>query len=228
MNYQLEICCTSLADALAAQNGGADRIELCTSLDVGGLTPDNTLLQEVAASISIPVFVLIRSRAGNFEYSEEELQQMLEQINQAREAGAHGIVCGALQADGQLHVDHTRQMVETAGSLPFTFHRAFDVCTNQEEAIDQLAALGARRILTSGGKPSAVEGAESLQQFMDCANGRLTIMAGGGVRPENLQVLLDKTLLTSFHSAARAHVSLPASIASVSAMKTILETYFKP
>lgn len=228
MNYQLEICCTSLADALAAQNGGADRIELCTSLNVGGLTPDKALLQEVCANLSIPVYVLIRSRAGNFEYSKEELQLMLEQIIQAREAGAHGIVCGALQSDGRLHVEHTRQMIETAGPLPFTFHRAFDVCSGREDAIGQLAVMGVQRILTSGGKPTAVAGVEQLQQFQDWAQGRLTIMAGGGVRPENLQVLLDKTPLIAFHSAARADVSSPASIASIRAMKTILEEYVRP
>ena len=199
----LEICCTSVAAALAAQAGGAHRIELCMGLELDGLTPSPGLLSRVKTLLNIPVFVLIRPRGGDFCYSEDEIQTMLSDIKQTRELGADGIVSGALQADGRLHLAHTRLLMEAAGPLPFTFHKAFDVCSNPFEALEALAEMGVSRILTSGCQPNAISGIEMLCRLKQQAGARLSIMCGGGVRAINIEQLAKETGLSEFHSSAR-------------------------
>lgn len=206
MPYTLEICCDSVASAIAAARGGANRIELCENLAQGGVTPSAAKIRIAKAQLGIPVFVLIRPRKADFLYTELEFEIMLEDIRQAKAMGADGIVSGALNADGTIDVARTRLMVETAAPLPFTFHRAFDMCRDALKAIDALAGLGVRRILTSGQQPTALAGKAGLESFVRYAGPRITIMACGELLPDNIGSLLDIGGLKEFHSAARMEV----------------------
>ena len=206
MPYTLEICCDSVASAIAAARGGANRIELCENLAQGGVTPSAAKIKLAKARLNIPVFVLIRPRKADFLYSELEFEIMLEDIRQAKALGADGIVSGALKADGAIDEARTRQMVETAHPLPFTFHRAFDMCEDAKRAIDLLAGLGVKRILTSGQQPNAGEGKANIRDFVKYAGSRIGIMACGELLPENIGNLLDIEGLTEYHSAARKEV----------------------
>ncbi|MCB0661748.1 MAG: copper homeostasis protein CutC [Saprospiraceae bacterium] len=202
-NYLLEICCDTLEDCLAAQQGGADRIELCALLPTGGLTPTFDLFKNVKKGINIPVFVLIRCREGNFVYSKEETDRMVHQIREFVSLGADGIVCGALTPDGQLDISATQQFIHAAAPLPFTFHRAFDAVKNPEQALQQLIELGTSRILTSGLQPTALQGLPLLKKLQHQAGEALTILVAGGVRPHNLPELVQQNNFREFHSAAR-------------------------
>ncbi|MEZ5059326.1 MAG: copper homeostasis protein CutC [Saprospiraceae bacterium] len=201
--YLLEICCDSYEDALAAQEGGAHRIELCAELPTGGLSPDLTLFKKVKAALDIPVFVLIRCRDGDFYYKKEEIDLMVSQIQEFVAAGADGIVCGALTANGDLDLSATTQFIEAAQGLPFTFHRAFDKVNHPEQALEQLISLGCNRILTSGQQKTALEGIPLLKKLQSQAADRLTILVAGSVRPTNLPTLLQHPEFKEFHSAAR-------------------------
>lgn len=206
MQYTLEICCDSVASAIAAARGGANRIELCENLAQGGVTPSAAKIRLAKEKLGIPVFVLIRPRKADFLYTELEFEVLLEDIRQARTMGADGIVSGALNADGTIDEARTRQMVEAAHPLPFTFHRAFDMCRDPLQAIDILAGLGVKRILTSGQQPTASAGKGNIERFVAYAGGRIGIMACGELLPDNIGELLDIGGLTEFHSAARTDI----------------------
>ena len=206
MKRTLEICCDSVASAIKAFEAGADRIELCENLAQGGVTPSAAKIRLAKAKIGIPVFVLIRPRKADFLYSDLEFEIMLEDIRQARAMGADGIVSGVLHPDGSIDEERTRQMVETAHPLPFTFHRAFDMCRDPLAAIDLLASLGVRRILTSGQQPTAMEGRDNLRRFAQYAADRITIMACGELLPDNIAAISAIEGLSEFHSAARMEV----------------------
>jgi copper homeostasis protein len=199
----LEICCDTFQDCLSAQKGGADRIELCADLPTGGISPSFDLFKKVKAAVDIPVFVLVRCREGDFIFKKEEIDLMCSQIRDFVQLGADGIVCGALTADGQLNLHATRQFIEAAAPLPFTFHRAFDAVKNPETALQQLIELGASRILTSGQQATAVEGLPLLKKLQQLAGDALTILVAGGVRPHNLPLLAQEITFREFHSAAR-------------------------
>jgi copper homeostasis protein len=201
--YLLEICCDSYEDALAAQAGGAHRIELCAELPTGGLTPDFALFQKIKAALDIPVFVLIRCHEGGFFYKKVEIDLMVRQIQEFVKAGADGIVCGALTANGDLDLSATTRFIEAAQGLPFTFHRAFDEVKHPEQALEQLISLGCNRILTSGQKKTALEGISLLKKLQSQAGERLTILVAGSVRPNNFPTLLQYPEFKEFHSAAR-------------------------
>lgn len=198
----LEICCDHLHSALAAQAGGADRIELCAALSTDGITPSAGLLTQIKEQLDIPVFVLIRARPGNFVYSKEEIAVMVADIEQAKTLGADGIVSGALTESGQIDVQATKALITAAGELPFTFHKAFDLVSDPFAALDQLLALGAARVLTSGQAASAVAGKPVLQQLADRAGEQLQILCAGGIRDYNIAELLDLDGVQEFHSAA--------------------------
>lgn len=198
----LEICCDHLHSALAAQAGGADRIELCAALSTDGITPSAGLLTQIKEQLDIPVFVLIRARPGNFVYSKEEIAVMVADIEQAKTLGADGIVSGALTESGQIDVPATKALITAAGELPFTFHKAFDLVSDPFAALDQLLALGAARVLTSGQAASAVAGKPVLQQLADRAGEQLQILCAGGIRDYNIAELLDLDGVQEFHSAA--------------------------
>ncbi|MEM8527441.1 MAG: copper homeostasis protein CutC [Bacteroidota bacterium] len=201
--YTLEIACDSVQSAINAQQGRADRIELCENLAQGGVTPSAAKIKLAKAKLNVPAFVLIRPRKGDFLYSNLEIETMLESIQIAKELGADGIVSGALRADGKLDLQQMKQLVEAASPLPFTCHRAFDMCSNPPVALERLIDLGVARILTSGQRSSAIEGKENIEKIVQLADGRIKIMAGAGIRPHNIAELFSIAGLQEFHSSAK-------------------------
>ncbi|MFM1877863.1 MAG: hypothetical protein RLZZ241_729 [Bacteroidota bacterium] len=180
----VEVCANSPASALKAQEAGADRIEFCNELAVGGVTPSYGQLEWIRENIKIPVHVLIRPRSGDFCYSDAELECMIRDIKTCAEMGFAGIVSGSLHADRTLNLTATAQFIEAAGSCHFTFHRAFDRCVDPVKALKDLAELGVKTVLTSGQAPNAVSGLPILTKLLSL-NTTCAIMPGGGVNPEN-------------------------------------------
>lgn len=206
----LEIAANSVASAVAAQEGGADRIELCTALDVGGLTPTQGMMSLAREKLSIPIHVLIRPRAGDFLYDDNECEEMLRDIGVARSLGCEGVVIGILDADG--HVDKPRcaRLMEAAKSMDITFHRAIDVCRDPLRALEDIIALGCDRILTSGGQPSAEAGAAAIANLVQQAAGRIAIMPGGGITPDNVAAIAAQTGAKACHASAK--MALPSGM----------------
>ena len=196
----LEISVEALKAAVAAERGGADRIELCSDLAVGGLTPQTALLRAVRQRIQIPIFAMIRPRAGDFVYSPAEFAQMKKSLAEARDAGASGLVFGILNPDHTVDIDRTRELVELARPLPVTFHRAFDECSDLSQALDNVERLGASRILTSGGAASALEGATNIAMLVAAAGERVTIVTAAGIHAGNILQLAKTTRTQEFHS----------------------------
>ena len=199
----LEVCCGNLESVDAAVAGGARRIELCSALDVDGLTPPVEWIREVRERYpSLIVHVLVRSRAGDFVYAPEEVETMAAQVEEALEAGADGIVIGCLTAGGDVDVPAMEQLVRTVGRASITFHRAFDACKRPFDALEQIIALGCDRILTSGQGPTVVEGSDMLRELRKRADGRIIILPGGGVTPQNAGRILAMTGCTEIHASA--------------------------
>lgn len=196
----LEICATSVLSAKNAQDSGAHRIELCSELAVGGITPSFGLIRQVLDAVFIPVFVLIRPRSGNFNYSEDEFQTMLQDIRCCKKMGCAGIVSGVLTADNQIDFARTRLLVEASGNLPFTFHRAFDCVRNPMEALEQLEETGIHRILTSGQEETTEKGLKLLIQLKNRAKNTI-ILPGGGINGENA-ILFKQNSFTEIHASA--------------------------
>jgi len=202
----LEICATNLQSALAAQRAGAHRIELCSALDAGGLTPSPGLIRAVCAQLTIPVNVLIRPREGNFCYTDAELAIMLDDIRFCRETGVNGVVIGALTPDFQLDLEKMTAMVEAAEGLDSTCHRAFDFVANPLETLDHLVALGISRVLSSGQAASAYEGRFLLKKLVQHAAGRIVIMPGAGITATNIFEIAQTTGAKEFHLSGRKKV----------------------
>ncbi|AWM31384.1 copper homeostasis protein CutC [Hymenobacter nivis] len=203
MSRTLEICAASLPSALAAQAGGAHRIELCQNLEQGGTTPSYGLIKAVRARLSIPVFVLIRPRAGGFVYSADELAIMQTDIETCRALGCAGVVLGALDAAGRVDMAACRALIAAAGPLCITFHRAFDACPDQPGALEAVVALGCQRVLTSGGQATAEAGQAQLAALVAQAAGRVRIMPGAGITAANIQALTARTGAPEFHASAK-------------------------
>jgi copper homeostasis protein len=195
----IEICCDSLTSARAAQQGGADRVELCGPLDTGGTTPSAGLIEAVCQAVSIPVHVLIRARSGDFCYSADELQVMAADVTQAGRLGAAGVVIGALDPNGRADRDGLARLLDAAGPLSVTFHRAIDVAADPLAVVDELIELGIARVLTSGGKPTAPAGAETIAALVCRAAEKLIILAGSGVSAENAATLVTATGVAELH-----------------------------
>jgi copper homeostasis protein len=206
---RLEICAGSLQSAVAAQAGGAHRIELCQNLEQGGTTPSYGLITQVLQRLTIPVMVLIRPRAGHFCYSAEEHAVMLADIAQCRALGCAGVALGALDDAGRVDLPSTRALIEAAGPMQVTFHRAFDACPDQMQALADIIGLGCQRVLTSGGQPSAPAGQAQLAALVQQAAGRISIMPGAGITPATLPPLLAATGAHEFHGSARRLVASP-------------------
>lgn len=221
----LEVCANSLESAMAAQKGGAHRIELCHDLTVGGLTPDLETLKQVKSQIDIPVYVLIRCRAGDFCYSEQELALMETQIKQVTELQFPGVVFGCLDAHNQVDQAATVRLMRAAGYMDVTFHKAFDEVLDPLEALDCLRDLGVQRILTSGGKTTALEGLEVLADLVDEAGDDLIIMPGGGIRPVNLKELIE-TGASEYHSACIKNGEVKTDAPMVSELVEILNSSY--
>ncbi|MCR5886616.1 copper homeostasis protein CutC [Hymenobacter sp. J193] len=206
--HVLEICAGSVQSAVAAQAGGAHRIELCQNLAQGGTTPSYGLIRRVRELVDIPVFVLIRPRPGNFCYSPDELAIMAADIAQCRQLGCDGVVLGVLDAAGRVDQTRCRELLEVAGPLPVTFHRAFDACPDQAQALEDVVSLGCQRILTSGGQATAEAGQAQLAALVAQAAGRITVMPGAGIRPDNIRALAARTGATEFHASATGPAAL--------------------
>jgi copper homeostasis protein len=206
MTRILEICAASLPSAQAAQAGGAHRIELCQALELGGLTPSYGLIREVQAQVSIPVFVLIRPRAGGFVYNSDELAIMRADIEICRQLGCAGVVLGALTATGRVDVAACQGLINAARGLPVTFHRAFDACSDQAQALEDVIALVCQRVLTSGGQATAIAGQSQLAALVAQAAGRISVMPGAGITGANIQALATRTGAREFHASAKRRV----------------------
>ena len=182
---KLEVCANAFESAQNAQSAGANRIELCAELSLGGVTPSAGLIEQVVKQLSIETFVLIRPRSGDFQYSDFEFETMKRDILFCKSAGCSGVVSGILNSDRTIDIERTKELVECARPMAFTFHRAFDQVKEPFAAVDQLIELGIERILTSGHMTFAIEGMEMLKQLMIRTNDRLIIMPGGGINPKN-------------------------------------------
>lgn len=209
MNYNkeeiallLEICVDSVESAQAAVAGGADRLELCGNLLIGGTSPSPFLIEAVK-KLDIPVRVLLRPRFGDFLYTSSEKEILLKEVEMCRSMGVDGVVLGALQADGTLDVPFLTSLVQAAGSMGKTLHRAFDVCADAQQGLETAVALGFDTILTSGQAATAADGLETLAQLQKQAQGRITLLAGSGVSADNIALIRDRTGITSFHMSGK-------------------------
>lgn len=205
----LEICVDSVESAMAAEQGGADRIELCSALSEDGITPSLGMIRTVRQAVRLDLYVILRPRGGDFVYSEHEFAVMREDIRIARQAGCDGIVLGLLTADGAIDVERTRLLIEEAAPLPVTFHRAFDMVVDPSAALEDVIACGAVRLLTSGGCVTALEGAAQLARLQAQAAGRIHLMAGGGVRLRHLREIVATTRITELHTSLASACSAP-------------------
>jgi len=213
----IEAAVESVEAALAAAEGGAHRLELYTDLAHGGTTPDVQLLRDAHSHVVIPLFVLVRPRAGDFVYTDAEHHTMLEQIHRAKDARAHGIVTGSLTPAHEIAADRTAELLEAARPWTLTFHRAFDVCVDPAAALERLIDLGVDRVLTSGGARTAPEGAEQIRRLVVQAKGRIEILAGGGIDASNVARLVALTGVREVHFSVRDTDKVRRVVRSLSA-----------
>lgn len=205
----LEICVDSVESAVAAESGGAQRIELCSALAEGGLTPSLGLIRAVRSRINIGIHVMIRPRGGDFLYSDDDFAVMREDIMLAAQNGADGVALGLLTAEGDVDVEHTRELVELARPMEVTFHRAIDMTRDIEAALEDVIRTGADHVLTSGAEPTAMQGRNRIRKLVLASDGRIGIIAAGGVRAENIQQIAQATGAPEFHAALRRTVPSP-------------------
>jgi len=198
--FLLEISVDSVAAAVAAERGGADRIELCTETRVGGLTPSRALMAETRSRVKIPIFAMIRPRAGDFVYSADEFRAMHAATREVRELEMNGMVLGILTKERQVDVLRSRGLISACEGMPVTFHRAIDETADFGKAVEDIIATGAERILTSGGKSTAIEGAEVIKNAIGAAGERMVILPGAGINPDNVQEVAQRTGAKEFHS----------------------------
>lgn len=195
--------------ALAAQQGGAHRLELCSDLVEGGITPSLGSIQAAHAAVSIPLFVLIRPRGGDFCYTSTEFDVMRRDILAVRSTGADGVVLGILLPDGSVDASRTAELITLARPMQVTFNRAFDLCKNPMDALETLVTLGVERVLTSGQQPTVVDGMSLVKRLVESANDRITILAGGGIRADNIARIARSTGVHEFHFTARTPQESP-------------------
>jgi copper homeostasis protein len=199
--FLFEVCAESVEAAQAAEAGGADRIELCSQLPIGGVTPEIELTAAAIRAVSIPIHVLIRPRGGDFAFSAAEFDLMRRQIELAKQAGAAGVAVGVLLRDGRVDIERTRELVKLGRPMSVTFHRAFDEATDLAESLDAVIETGADCLLTSGGAQDVLAGAESIGQLRRQAGERLAVMAGGGLRLNNLLEVVRRTGVSHLHGS---------------------------
>jgi copper homeostasis protein len=203
----LEVCVETVASAVAAERGGAHRIELCSNLAVEGVTPNVALIEVVRRQTTIPLHVLIRPRAGNFCYTPTEFEIMETAIATAKHLGVEGFVFGILDAERRIDVSRTRALVQLARPLSVTFHRAFDECIDLPAALEDAVEAGAARILTSGGGRTAEEGSAMLANLVQMATGKAVILACGTIREGNVRKIVEKTGVREVHASLLARSS---------------------
>jgi len=203
---RIEICVDSVEGAVAAERGGADRVELCDNLMEGGTTPSAGCIQLARRLLKIGLHVIIRPRGGDFLYSDSELEVMREDIRVAKELGADGVVFGCLTAEGDVDRGRTRGLLELARPMKVTFHRAFDMCRDARQGLEDLISLGMDRVLTSGQEATCLEGLELIARLQEQAAGRIIVMPGGGLTPCNVRRIVEGTGVSEVHLSARSPV----------------------
>lgn len=202
--FTFELCAETLDACRVARAGGAHRIELCTELNVGGLTPEMSLLQAAVKQSGLPVHVLLRPTAASFVYSPEVYAAIAASMEEAKRAGAAGFVLGLLHPDGTVDLEHTRALVKLAAPLPVTFHRAFDATPDLSAALEDVIATGCTRVLTSGGAPEVLGGASALADLVAQAGSRIQVAVGGGLTLQNAAELVQRTGSQHYHASLRA------------------------
>ncbi|KAF2333066.1 copper homeostasis protein CutC [Flavobacterium daemonense] len=219
---QLEIACFNYESALIAQENGADRIELCENMELGGTTPNSILVVKVRESVNIKMHVIIRPRGGDFVYSDEELTEMKQDIKQYKKLGVDGFVFGILKANGKINKRQNRELVHLAHPLSCTFHRAFDVVESLEKGLEDVIDCGFKTILTSGKARNVEEGIFDLELLQKLAKDRIEIMPGGGLRSSNIKLLQDKLQPTFYHSSAITDKSETANPEEIKELRNFL------
>jgi copper homeostasis protein len=205
----VEICVDSVASAMAAERGGARRIELCSDLLEGGITPSTGMIELVRGKVAVAIQVMIRPRGGDFCYDADEFEIMRRDIAVAKSLGADGVVFGVLDADGKVNIERSRRLVELARPLEVTFHRAFDMSADLFRSLEDVYATGANRILTSGGQPTAPQGLEVIAQLVKAAKGRIAIMPGSGIKAENARRMVTESGVREIHAGLGSSVAGP-------------------
>ena len=203
MGYTLECCVDSVESAIAAKKGGADRIELCSALVIGGLSPSQALYWKIREQVDLPIRVLLRPRFGDFCYTDFEQEILKEEIKSCVNLGADGIVIGAMKPDGTLNVEQMKELIEEAKGMSVTLHRAFDMCKNPFMALEEARKLGINTILTSGQKNTCIDGVELLKELVEKAQGETEILVGGGVDASVLPMLAEKTKAKAYHMSGK-------------------------
>ncbi|OYU96393.1 MAG: copper homeostasis protein [Bacteroidetes bacterium B1(2017)] len=198
----LEIACFNTPSALLAERAGASRIELCSNKNLDGLTPNFEEFEEIRKLLNTKIHIMIRPKGGNFIYSSEEFERMKSDLIRFKELGADGFVFGCLDEQGEINLTQNQKLIELAGGLPCTFHKAFDVCINQSKSLKELIELGFSEVLTSGGKDTAMEGIKQLVLLNEIASNKIKILIGGSVRANNIKHISHLTSINRFHSSA--------------------------
>jgi copper homeostasis protein len=201
--YIIEIATTDYETTKAAVLGGADRIELCSALSEGGITPSFGLIQQCRKDFEIPLFPILRPRSGDFLYTEEEFELIKKDAMLCKQEGCDGVVIGFLNKDGGINKRWTQELVEIVYPLEVTFHRAFDRCNDPFKGLEDIIDAGCQRILTSGQQPNALQGIELIKKLVEAADDRIIIMPGSGIRTDNVKELADKTGAVEFHSSLK-------------------------
>ena len=221
---KIEIACFNLDSAIIAQNTGADRVELCADMLVGGTTPTIEIIKQAREHLNIDLYIMIRPRGGNFVYSDSEFEQMKSEIEAIKKLGVNGFVFGILKDDNTINIEQNLELVELAKSFPCTFHRAFDEILDYEKALENVISCGFSTLLTSGTFPNVMEGKYVLKQLVIQANNRIEIMPGGGLRSTNISELDEMVNTNWYHSSAITDGSEIASPEEIVQLKKKLQS----
>ena len=221
---KIEIACFNLESAVIAQKAGADRVELCADMSVGGITPTIEIIKQAREHLTIDLYIMIRPRGGNFVYSDSEFEKMKFEIETIKKLGINGFVFGILKEDRTINIEQNKALIDIAKPFPCTFHRAFDKVLDYEQALENLISCGFSTILTSGTFPNVMKGKEVLEQLVIQANNRIEIMPGGGLRSTNISALDEMVNANWYHSSAITDGSETANPEEITQLKNKLQS----
>lgn len=205
----IEVCVDSVASALAAERGGANRLELCSSLIEGGVTPSAGVIETTKAAVNLPLHAMMRPRGGDFCYDSYEFETMKRDITLAKGLGADGVVLGILDVNGAVDLRRTRELLQLARPLSVTFHRAFDMTADLFRALEDLCNIGVDRVLTSGGERTCISGCEKIASLIQAAQGRIIVMPGSGIKHHNARGVIERTGAKEIHASLRRVIQGP-------------------